>query len=878
MNSQNNSDLSSSDPSKKARKPRKPRQPKYPSVLASSSIPIVNQPTKINVAESQSTIEKTAQPVKNNNSETLNNPKKANGIEEGNNNGDDSSNPIYEPIERKSNQQQQQKLGILLIDHGSKRQASNDHLQSLAELYESTLNQIPSDFDKDNSKNIDGGGDSNGNAIHSGDGNEVVVRAAHMEIAEPSILTSLRQLLQDEPVDKILCVPYFLSPGKHATIDVPNLISDAIDVLDKEGLLGMDNGERVEILATKSLGSRLETMLGAVDDLVDWTLYGDADKAGGGIIGGKKRLNDILKSNKDDTGGRSDDKVHASSNNNVIAIEEELRKYTNRYKLLESMLQTKVQQLKKMTNRAKLLEDALTKVQTKSKKDLETNGKQLRDDNNDKTDQIANLTSFVESLVAEKEDLESQTEALVVQQVKIEREYNATITEFRDKINHLEASLAEQFLEKEQRQQNDEDNSNKANIVREEEIKQLKEKIEDLQIQLSTLLDAYNELEQLHNETESTVLQYKHKLKESQEEYQTFIKNEKEKKQKYKLQWSESQQLLEEKSAQSQELLDSSKNQYERSLEEERERTNEWKQKWEILMESQKKAETLGANTTSSIATNTTGRSDEEWIELENELEEATSAMTNATAKAQALELQLHQMQDQEQSKNAQQLENLLNQQAELESFNQTIHSQQIEISKYQEQLQCLEERQQESILIATSSVEASQRRETDLLTNIEELESELEDAVDEKHEMERELADLKDRFVIMEKETKVREEQRQESLVAAANTATSAAVADTATLSELNKQLTMENEQLRYKIEVVTKERERMWVEKNTYMIASLKRDDGRKENEGSIPKKSPESDIGKKMEKKPKKRKWRRSLLKPWTLFGKQRVDDDY
>ena len=68
------------------------------------------------------------------------------------------------------------------------------------------------------------------------------------------------------------------------------------------------------------------------------------------------------------------------------------------------------------------------------------------------------------------------------------------------------------------------------------------------------------------------------------------------------------------------------------------------------------------------------------------------------------------------------------------------------------------------------------------------------------------------------------------------AGNATSAAVADTATLSELNKQLTMENEQLRYKIEVVTKERERMWVEKNTYMIASLKRDDGRKENEGSL------------------------------------------
>mmetsp|Transcript_19469 Transcript_19469/g.30599 ORF Transcript_19469/g.30599 Transcript_19469/m.30599 type:complete len:306 (-) Transcript_19469:61-978(-) len=112
-----------------------------------------------------------------------------------------------------------------------------------------------------------------------------VVKAAHMEIAPPSILDTLRTLLKDDDVSKVVCVPYFLSPGRHATEDVPQLIREAREVLGEEGLLsssssptegdtnsgGSEKGER-EITVSAALGSHLESMLGAVDDLVEWAL------------------------------------------------------------------------------------------------------------------------------------------------------------------------------------------------------------------------------------------------------------------------------------------------------------------------------------------------------------------------------------------------------------------------------------------------------------------------------------------------------------------------------------------------------------------------------------------------------------------------------
>ncbi|KAL7461309.1 hypothetical protein ACHAXS_001730, partial [Conticribra weissflogii] len=148
-----------------------------------------------------------------------------------------------------------QTLGILLIDHGSRRQASNDNLHFIAKVYESRLRSKSPSASKQ----------------------QVTVRGAHMEIATPSILTSLRTLLVEDRVDTIVCVPYFLSPGRHATEDVPNLIEEAKSILEKEGLLGErfgNGGNRVQVRVSDVLGSHLESMMGAVDDLVEWTLNG----------------------------------------------------------------------------------------------------------------------------------------------------------------------------------------------------------------------------------------------------------------------------------------------------------------------------------------------------------------------------------------------------------------------------------------------------------------------------------------------------------------------------------------------------------------------------------------------------------------------------
>jgi len=138
------------------------------------------------------------------------------------------------------------KLGILLIDHGSRRQASNDHIHSVATMYENRLNV---------KKNNDFSGDT------------TIVRAAHMEICEPSIIASMRDLVTNDEVTKIVCVPFFLSPGRHATEDVPQLIEEAKEEFAKEGVV-------VDIVMSNALGTQLESMMGAVDELVELTLNG----------------------------------------------------------------------------------------------------------------------------------------------------------------------------------------------------------------------------------------------------------------------------------------------------------------------------------------------------------------------------------------------------------------------------------------------------------------------------------------------------------------------------------------------------------------------------------------------------------------------------
>ena len=85
---------------------------------------------------------------------------------------------------------------ILIIDHGSRLEAANDMLGCVARLVQSL----------------------------AGDG--VIVEFAHMELAEPSIPTGFARCVE-RGATEVVAFPYMLSPGKHSTRDIPNLVADA---------------------------------------------------------------------------------------------------------------------------------------------------------------------------------------------------------------------------------------------------------------------------------------------------------------------------------------------------------------------------------------------------------------------------------------------------------------------------------------------------------------------------------------------------------------------------------------------------------------------------------------------------------------------------
>ncbi len=86
-------------------------------------------------------------------------------------------------------------LGIIIVDHGSKREQANQMLMDFVALFDA----------------------------HSG---FRIVEPAHMELAEPSIATAFSRCI-DRGAGGIIIAPYFLSPGKHWDRDIPRLAAEA---------------------------------------------------------------------------------------------------------------------------------------------------------------------------------------------------------------------------------------------------------------------------------------------------------------------------------------------------------------------------------------------------------------------------------------------------------------------------------------------------------------------------------------------------------------------------------------------------------------------------------------------------------------------------
>ncbi len=82
-------------------------------------------------------------------------------------------------------------IGIVIVDHGSRRAASNQMLERFVE------------------------------AFAPGSGYDIV-EPAHMELAEPSIATAFDRCVRRGATRVVVC-PYFLLPGKHWDEDIPEL-------------------------------------------------------------------------------------------------------------------------------------------------------------------------------------------------------------------------------------------------------------------------------------------------------------------------------------------------------------------------------------------------------------------------------------------------------------------------------------------------------------------------------------------------------------------------------------------------------------------------------------------------------------------------------
>lgn len=87
------------------------------------------------------------------------------------------------------------KTAIIIVDHGSRRAESNDLLLEVVAMF----------------RRVSG---------------LSIVEPAHMEIADPSIDAAFARCA-DQSATTVIVFPYFLSPGRHVSEDIPRLAAKA---------------------------------------------------------------------------------------------------------------------------------------------------------------------------------------------------------------------------------------------------------------------------------------------------------------------------------------------------------------------------------------------------------------------------------------------------------------------------------------------------------------------------------------------------------------------------------------------------------------------------------------------------------------------------
>ncbi len=89
------------------------------------------------------------------------------------------------------------KIGVVIVDHGSRRDESNRLLEEIARLF---ADRFAAQYE--------------------------IVEPAHMELSEPSIAMAYARCVERGAQRVVVC-PFFLGPGKHWTQDIPRLTADA---------------------------------------------------------------------------------------------------------------------------------------------------------------------------------------------------------------------------------------------------------------------------------------------------------------------------------------------------------------------------------------------------------------------------------------------------------------------------------------------------------------------------------------------------------------------------------------------------------------------------------------------------------------------------
>jgi sirohydrochlorin ferrochelatase len=87
------------------------------------------------------------------------------------------------------------KVGLVIVDHGSKKAAANDMLLDVAAMF----------------KRVSGA---------------KIVEPAHMELADPTIEQAFDRCVA-QGAEMVVVHPYFLSPGRHSTADIPRMTAEA---------------------------------------------------------------------------------------------------------------------------------------------------------------------------------------------------------------------------------------------------------------------------------------------------------------------------------------------------------------------------------------------------------------------------------------------------------------------------------------------------------------------------------------------------------------------------------------------------------------------------------------------------------------------------